>query len=92
MRDRLRSGLRFGAYRQLFHPDQLISGYDDAANSFAPGHYVIGQEIVVLVFARIRKLAGKCAGAQGFMVYIAVGGGTGCGLGCLMLVRFGAYR
>merc|ERR1712039_1024647 len=33
------------------------------------------------------KLADNCTGLQGFMVYNAVGGGTGSGLGCLMLER-----
>lgn len=31
--------VRTGTYRQLFHPDQLISGKEDAANNFARGHY-----------------------------------------------------
>merc|ERR1712078_812041 len=31
--------------------------------------------------------ADNCTGLQGFMVYNAVGGGTGSGLGCLMLER-----
>ena len=35
----------------------------------------------------IRKLADNCTGLQGFCVYNAVGGGTGSGLGCLMLER-----
>ena len=28
--------VRTGTYRQLFHPEQLISGKEDAANNFAP--------------------------------------------------------
>ena len=32
-----------GTYRQLFHPEQLISGKEDAANNFARGHYTIGE-------------------------------------------------
>ncbi|CAK0819626.1 unnamed protein product [Prorocentrum cordatum] len=79
--------VRTGTYRQLFHPEQLISGKEDAANNFARGHYTIGKEIVDLVLDRIRKLADNCTGLQGFMVYNAVGGGTGSGLGCLMLER-----
>merc|ERR1712107_404434 len=59
----------------------------DAANNFARGHYTIGKEIVDLVLDRIRKLADNCTGLQGFMIYNAVGGGTGSGLGCLMLER-----
>merc|ERR1712158_127841 len=53
--------VRTGTYRQLFHPEQLISGKEDAANNFT--------------------------GLQGFMVYNACGGGTGSGLGCLLLER-----
>eukprot|EP00435_Cladocopium_sp_Y103_P065798 s91_g27.t2 len=71
--------VRTGTYRQLFHPEQLISGKEDAANNFARGHYTIGKEIVDLVLDRIRL--------QGFCVYNACGGGTGSGLGCLMLER-----
>ncbi|CAE7603424.1 unnamed protein product [Symbiodinium natans] len=52
--------VRTGTYRQLFHPEQLISGKEDAANNFARGHYTIGKEIVDLVLDRIRKLADNC--------------------------------
>ena len=40
--------VRTGTYRQLFHPEQLISGKEDAANNYARGHYTIGKEIVDL--------------------------------------------
>ncbi|PWU83186.1 putative beta tubulin [Trypanosoma cruzi] len=76
-----------GTYRQLFHPEQLISGKEDAANNYARGHYTIGKEIVDLCLDRIRKLADNCTGLQGFLVYHAVGGGTGSGLGALLLER-----
>ncbi|CAI5465530.1 unnamed protein product [Closterium sp. Yama58-4] len=79
--------VRTGAYRQLFHPEQLISGKEDAANNFARGHYTIGKEIVDLCLDRIRKLADNCTGLQGFLVFNAVGGGTGSGLGSLLLER-----
>nr|NP_001275472.1 alpha-tubulin-like protein [Solanum tuberosum]ABA46784.1 alpha-tubulin-like protein [Solanum tuberosum] len=49
--------VRTGTYRQLFHPEQLISGKEDAANNFARGHYTIGKEIVDLCLDRIRKLS-----------------------------------
>jgi len=35
--------VRTGTYRQLYHPNQLISGKEDAANNFARGHYTIGK-------------------------------------------------
>jgi hypothetical protein len=48
--------VRTGTYRQLFHPEQLISGKEDAANNYARGHYTIGKEIIDQVLDRIRKL------------------------------------
>ncbi|KAK2841899.1 hypothetical protein Q5P01_012099 [Channa striata] len=50
--------VRTGTYRQLFHPEQLINGKEDAANNYARGHYTIGKEIIDLVLDRIRKLVG----------------------------------
>ena len=41
--------VRTGTYRQLFHPEQMITGKEDAANNYARGHYTIGKEIVDLV-------------------------------------------
>merc|ERR1712159_910344 len=79
--------VRTGTYRQLFHPEQLISGKEDAANNYARGHYTIGKEIVDLCLDRVRKLADNCTGLQGFMVFHSVGGGTGSGLGSLLLKR-----
>ncbi|MFQ6634844.1 hypothetical protein Gotur_011991, partial [Gossypium turneri] len=49
--------VRSGAFRQLFHPEQLISSKEDAANNFARRHYTVGREIVDLCLDRIRKLA-----------------------------------
>ena len=48
--------VRTGTYRQLFHPEQLITGKEDAANNYARGHYTVGKELVDLVLDRIRKL------------------------------------
>ena len=41
---------------------------------------------------RIRKLADNYTGPQGLMVYNACGGGTGSGLGCLVLERLSVER
>ncbi|KAJ6951108.1 LOW QUALITY PROTEIN: tubulin alpha-5 chain-like [Populus alba x Populus x berolinensis] len=76
--------VRSGTYRQLFHPEQLISGKEDAANNFARGHYTVGREIVDLCLDRVRKLADNCTGLQGFLCCWS---GTGSGLGSLLLER-----
>ena len=41
--------VQHGTYRQLFHPDQMITGKEDAANNYARGHYTVGKELVDLV-------------------------------------------
>ncbi|KAI8093065.1 tubulin alpha-1 chain [Halteromyces radiatus] len=79
--------VRTGAYRQLFHPEQLISGKEDAANNYARGHYTVGKEMVDSVLDRIRKLADNCTGLQGFLVFHSFGGGTGSGFGSLLMER-----
>jgi len=79
--------VRTGTYRQLFNPDQLISGKEDAANNYARGHYTIGKEIIDLVLDRIRKLADMCSGLQGFMMFHSFGGGTGSGFLSLLAER-----
>ena len=48
--------IRTGTYRQLFHPEQMITGKEDAANNYARGHYTIGKEVIDLVMERTRKL------------------------------------
>ncbi|KAJ8961839.1 hypothetical protein NQ318_021454 [Aromia moschata] len=79
--------VRTGTYRQLFHPEQLITGKEDAANNYARGHYTIGKEIVDIVLDRIRKLADQCTGLQGFLVFHSFGGGTGSGFTSLLMER-----
>ncbi|KAK4699277.1 tubulin alpha, partial [Phenoliferia sp. Uapishka_3] len=73
--------------RQLFHPETLITGKEDAANNYARGHYTVGKELIDTTCDRIRKLADNCNGLQGFFVFHSFGGGTGSGFGALLLER-----
>ena len=82
--------VRTGTYRQLFHPEQLITGKEDAANNYARGHYTVGKEIVDLVLDRIRRLADICDGLQGFLLFHSFGGGTGSGFTSLLMERLSA--
>ncbi|XP_040848457.1 tubulin alpha-1C chain-like [Ochotona curzoniae] len=79
--------VRTGTYRQLFHPEQLITGREDAANNYARGYYTVGREIIESVQERIRKLAEQCSGLQGFLVFRSFGGGTGSGFTSLLMER-----
>ena len=79
--------IRTGTYRQLFHPEQLVTGKEDAANNYARGHYSIGREKIDEVVERLRKLADQCSGLQGFLVFHSFGGGTGSGFTSLLMER-----
>jgi len=80
-------GCRNGVYRQLFHPNQMITGKEDAANNYARGHYTVGKEVIDEVVDKTRKLADHCSGLQGFLIFHSFGGGTGSGFTSLMMER-----
>merc|ERR1712072_1479152 len=85
--------VRTGEYQQMFHPEFLLNGKEDAANNFARGHYTVGKEILDQVNDRLRKLVDNSQNVQGFIINHAVGGGTGSGLGALILERIAVdYR
>jgi len=85
--------VRTGDYAQMFHPEFLLNGKEDAANNFARGHYTVGKEILDQVNDRMRKLVDNSQNVQGFIIHHAVGGGTGSGLGALILERIAVdYR
>jgi len=79
--------VRKGEYRNLFHPSQMITGTEDAANNYARGHYTVGKELLDQTLDKIRKLTDQCNSLQGFLVFHSVGGGTGSGFGSLLLER-----
>ena len=54
--------IKTGPYKGLFHPEQMITGKEDAANNYARGHYTIGKEVIDNVLDRIRKLSDNCTG------------------------------
>jgi len=85
--------VKVGKMSGLFHPDFLVHGNEDAANNFARGHYTVGKEQMDILNDRIKKLVEACQNVQGFMVTHSVGGGTGSGLGMLLLERLAVdYR
>ncbi|KAK4291853.1 hypothetical protein Pmani_035343 [Petrolisthes manimaculis] len=81
--------VRTGEYKELFHPDQLITGKEDAANNYARGYYTTGREILGDVLKRIRREADLCSGFQGFLIFHSFGGGTGSGFTSLLMDHLG---
>lgn len=79
--------VRTGTYRSLFHPEQMITGKEDASNNYARGHYTVGKELIDQVLDKVRRVADNCSGLQGFLVFHSFGGGTGSGFGALLMER-----
>ena len=79
--------IRVGKYRQLFHPDQMMTGKEDAANNFARGRYALGRKKIDETMDIVRKLAEHCSLLQGFLIFRSFGGGTGSGFTSLLQER-----
>jgi len=57
--------VRKGIYNQLYHPDTVISGKEDAADNFARGYFNLGKALINRLSDQIRKLAEGCSNLQG---------------------------
>jgi tubulin alpha len=79
--------IKRGDYKDLYHPDNLIAGKEDAGGCFGRGYHVLGPEVIDYIMDRIRLTADLCEGLQGFIVYNSFSGGTGSGLGSLIMER-----
>jgi tubulin beta len=71
----------------LFRPDNMIHAQNSAGNNFAKGHYTEGAEVVDNVLETLRQEAEGCDCLQGFQLTHSLGGGTGSGLGTLILAK-----
>ncbi|KAF8685706.1 Tubulin beta chain [Rhizoctonia solani] len=82
--------LRSGPLGALFRPDTFINGENGAGNNFAKGHYTEGAELIDTILVRIevlRKQVEQCEALQGFQLIHSLGGGSGSGLGSLLLAK-----
>jgi len=80
-------------FSAIYHPEFLLAGKEDAANNFARGHYTVGKAMIDKVNDRLRKMVDNADNVQGFMIAHSVAGGTGSGLGSLILERIATdYR
>ena len=77
--------LRIGRYRELFNPDNLISGLEDTASNWAKGHWTMGRQKLDHVWNVIRKEMEKCDSLENIIYYHSTGGGTGAGFTGLLL-------
>ncbi|KAH3672953.1 hypothetical protein WICPIJ_009962 [Wickerhamomyces pijperi] len=71
----------------LFRPDNFIYGQSSAGNVWAKGHYTEGAELVDSVLDIVRREAEGCDSLQGFQITHSLGGGTGSGMGTLLISK-----
>ncbi|KPI99121.1 PREDICTED: tubulin beta chain-like [Papilio xuthus] len=74
-----------GTYGALFRPDNIVYGMTGAGNNWAKGHFTEGAELLEPALDVVRKEAEGCDCLQGFQLVHSIGGGTGSGLGTLLL-------
>merc|ERR1712115_477199 len=79
--------VRSGPFGQLFRPDNFVFGQSGAGNNWAKGHYTEGAELIDSVLDVVRKEAESCDCLQGFQLTHSLGGGTGSGMGTLLISK-----
>jgi len=79
--------VRSGPIGKLFRPDNFVFGQSGAGNNWAKGHYTEGAELVDSVMDVVRKEAESCDCLQGFQLTHSLGGGTGSGMGTLLISK-----
>lgn len=79
--------VRSGPNGRLFRPDNFVFGQSGAGNNWAKGHYTEGAELVDSVMDVVRKEVEGCDCLQGFQLTHSLGGGTGSGMGTLLISK-----
>ncbi|ODV89346.1 hypothetical protein CANCADRAFT_3974 [Tortispora caseinolytica NRRL Y-17796] len=79
--------IRSGPLGNLYRPDNFIGGESGAGNNWAKGYYTEGAELADSVMDALRRETEQCDLLQGFQVTHSLGGGTGSGMGTLLLSK-----
>ena len=79
--------IRSGKLGRLFRPDNFVFGQSGAGNNWAKGHYTEGAELIDSVLDVVRKEAENSDSLQGFQITHSLGGGTGSGMGTLLISK-----
>ena len=79
--------VRTGPFGQLFKSDNFVSGPLQAGYNWAKGHYTEGAELIDSVLDVVRNEVEICDHLQGFQMNHSLGGGTGSGMGTLLISK-----
>mmetsp|Transcript_29545 Transcript_29545/g.70280 ORF Transcript_29545/g.70280 Transcript_29545/m.70280 type:complete len:382 (+) Transcript_29545:296-1441(+) len=71
----------------LFRPDNLVFGRNGASNNWGRGHYTEGSELMEPLLDVVRREMEACDCATGFQICHSLGGGTGGGMGTLLISK-----
>ncbi|KAK2963634.1 putative Tubulin alpha chain [Blattamonas nauphoetae] len=77
--------IRSGQCRDLFVSDQIVSGTGSTNNTFFGSFGGVNHSVLEESLDVIRQMAERCSNLEGFMLFHAIGGGTGSGLGTRLL-------
>ena len=81
------NAIKESEFGSIYRPDNFVHGQSGAGNNWAKGHYTEGAELVDDVMDRVRKEAEGCDMLQGFQTTHSMGGGTGAGMGTLLVSK-----
>lgn len=79
--------IRAGPFGKIFRPDNIVYAGSGAGNNWAKGHFTEGADLLESVLDVVRKEAEGCDCLQGFQLVHSLGGGTGSGMGTLLLAN-----
>merc|ERR1712100_387918 len=79
--------LKASDFGGLYKTTNLIAGQSGAGNNWAKGHYTEGAELIDEVMDVGCCEVEDCDTLQGFQVTQSLGGGTGSGMGTLMISK-----
>lgn len=81
------SRIEGGDMGELFDQSQIVKKLPGAANNWARGYFVEGERVIDQIMNLVDDAVEKTESLQGFLVTHSIGGGSGSGLGSLILER-----
>jgi hypothetical protein len=81
------SRIEQGDMGELFDQGQIVKKLPGAANNWARGYHVEGERVIDQIMNLVDDAVEKTVSLQGFMVTHSIGGGSGSGLGSLIVER-----
>lgn len=80
-------GIKASPMGSNFRADNFVSAQSSAGNNWAKGHYTEGAELIEETMDVVRREAESCDVLQGFQLTHSLGGGTGSGMGTLLVSK-----